>query len=187
MLGYYDAILCPCCGHKINNDIDSVEFIDGGIPDYMQVPLIQIRCIKCNYHANFDIGRVICLEIIKNWNNFNHSQRAIEYKKQLGKEKTKDIKMVEVKNKVDLSEIKHLLHQIRYEFVKNGIKETICTAYLGNFSIARGFSAPVSAENYNQELGEKYAKENCVKELESKLWELMGFSLFKKINPDLFL
>lgn len=66
MLGYYDAIICPCCGHKLNNDIGSVDFIDGGIADYMQIPLVQLRCIKCNYHANFDFGREICLKIIEN-------------------------------------------------------------------------------------------------------------------------
>lgn len=83
-------------------------------------------------------------------------------------------------------QIEHLKKQIRYEFIKFGEKGTLCTAYLGAFHIAQESSAPVLVENYNQELGEKYAKEKVDATIENKLWELMGFALFKDLNHELF-
>lgn len=89
-------------------------------------------------------------------------------------------------NKVYPQQIEHLKKQIRYEFTKIGEKGTLCSAYLGTFDIAREYSAPVSVENYSQELGEKYSKEKVDKILDDKLWEFMGFVLFKDLNPDFF-
>lgn len=95
--------------------------------------------------------------------------------------------MTEQKNKIDVSEIEHLLNQVQYEFVRTGATGTICSSYLGSFRIAQGYSASITLDNYSQELGEKYSKERCEYETKNKLWELMGFSLFKQLNTDLFL
>jgi hypothetical protein len=83
-------------------------------------------------------------------------------------------------------QIESLKKQIRYEFTKIGETGTLCSAYLGTFNIAREFSACVLVENYSQELGEKYSKEKVDKILDDKLWEFMGFALFKDLNLELF-
>jgi len=92
-----------------------------------------------------------------------------------------------MKNKIYYSEIQHLLNQVSYEFARTGESGIYCTAYLGSFKVAVGYSGCVDPANYSQELGEKYSKERCVKETQDKLWELMGFALFKDLNKDLFL
>lgn len=89
-------------------------------------------------------------------------------------------------NKVSPKQIEHLKKQIRYEFTKIGEKGTLCSAYLGTFDIAREYSAPVLVENYSQELGEKYSKEKVDRILDDKLWEFMGFALFKDLNSGIF-
>lgn len=89
-------------------------------------------------------------------------------------------------NRIYPIQIESLKKQIRYEFTKIGEKGTLCSAYLGTFDIAREYSAPVLVENYNKELGEKYSKEKLDKVIDDKLWEFMGFSLFKELNPELF-
>ena len=90
-------------------------------------------------------------------------------------------------NRVYPQQIEHLKKQIRYEFTKIGEKGTLCSAYLGTFDIAREYSAPVLVENYSQELGEKYSKERVDKILDDKLWEFMGFALFKDLNSGIFI
>lgn len=93
----------------------------------------------------------------------------------------------EQKNKISIEEIEHLKKQITYQFHKIGDKGTLCEAYLGNFSIAQAYSACVCPLNYSQELGEKYSKEKLDKILDDKLWEFMGFALFKELNKELFI
>jgi hypothetical protein len=89
-------------------------------------------------------------------------------------------------NRIYPAQIEHLKYQITYKFHKIGEKGTLCEAYLGNFSVANAYSACVDPANYNQELGEKYSKEKLDDMLNNKLWEFMGFALFKQLNPDLF-
>lgn len=84
-------------------------------------------------------------------------------------------------------QIEHLKTQITYKFDKIGETGTLCSAYLGTFNIAREFSACVNPANYSQELGEKYAKEKLDKILDDKLWEFLGFALFKDLNEALFI
>ena|SRR5258708_275969 len=50
---------------------------------------------------------------------------------------------------------------------------TICMIKMQNGFIVIGKSAPASPENFNEELGRKFAYENAVREL----WPLMGFAL----------
>lgn len=90
-------------------------------------------------------------------------------------------------NRIYPEQIEHLLKQITYKFHKIGEKGTLCEAYLGNFSLAQAYTACVDPANYSQELGEKYSKEKLDKILADKLWEFMGFALFKDLNRKLFL
>ncbi len=54
-----------------------------------------------------------------------------------------------------------------------GKKVTICCLTMENGFIVTGESAPVSAANFDAELGKKIARQNAV----DKLWPLMGFHL----------
>ena len=89
-------------------------------------------------------------------------------------------------NRIYPEQIDHLKNQITYQFDKIGATGTLCSACLGIFNISQGFSACIDPANYSQELGEKYAKERADKALDDKLWELMGFALFKDLNPEIF-
>lgn len=55
---------------------------------------------------------------------------------------------------------------------------TACWSFLPNgFQVGYGQSACVDPANYNRELGEKYAKEDCITNSVDKLWELEGYML----------
>lgn len=55
---------------------------------------------------------------------------------------------------------------------------SICILVMKNGFSVIGKSAPASPENFNAELGRKYAYENAVREL----WPLMGFSLRDRLS-----
>lgn len=55
---------------------------------------------------------------------------------------------------------------------------TLCVLTLANGSFVSGESACASPENYNQEIGQRLAKENAAK----KVWPLLGFELRSKID-----
>ena len=65
MLGYYKPIHCPRCNHNMTTDINSVNFTDYGILEFMQIPATSFKCTKCNYGYDFDLGKVIADELIK--------------------------------------------------------------------------------------------------------------------------
>lgn len=81
--------------------------------------------------------------------------------------------------KVELSLIESLVDSLTYTFARIGNSTvTVCCAFLPNgFQVATGESACVDPVNYNQELGEKYAKERAVVAAKDKLWELEGYLL----------
>lgn len=88
--------------------------------------------------------------------------------------------------RITFPQIQNLMSKLTFEFLRTGKTGTICSAYLGTFRIAQGYAASVSVDNFDPEIGEKIAKENCLKEAENALWSNMGFSLFKDQNPDIF-
>lgn len=58
---------------------------------------------------------------------------------------------------------------------------TICVLTLDNGFSAAGKSAPASPNNFNAELGQKYAYDNAIKEL----WPAFGFALCEALHaPD---
>ena len=61
---------------------------------------------------------------------------------------------------------------VKVDYSNNG-KTTTCILHLKNGFQVVGFSGVVDVTNFNQELGEKYAYENCI----NKLWELEGYRL----------
>jgi hypothetical protein len=83
--------------------------------------------------------------------------------------------------RVTLDTINDLLAKVVYiTVVPAGTTSTFVHAYAdGEFLLATGFSACVSAENFNAELGEKIAKSKARVLAQDKLWELEGYRLFR--------
>lgn len=69
----------------------------------------------------------------------------------------------------------HIIHEADVEKLKIF---SICILTMKNGFMVIGTSAPASPENYNQELGAKFAYENCVRQL----WPLMGFALRDRLH-----
>lgn len=80
--------------------------------------------------------------------------------------------------KVSLIEEDLIAKVVKEDYVKIGKKTTICLLTLQNGFEIMGTSAPVSAENFDFEIGKKYAREKAI----DKLWELEGYLLQEKIN-----
>lgn len=57
---------------------------------------------------------------------------------------------------------------------------TICLLVMKNGFTVIGKAAPASPENFNVELGRKFAYEDAVRQL----WPLMGFALREKLSHD---
>ena len=58
---------------------------------------------------------------------------------------------------------------------------TICVVVMRNGFVVIGNSAPASPENFNPDLGRKFAYEQCIRQL----WPLMGFALRDKLSAQL--
>lgn len=70
-----------------------------------------------------------------------------------------------------------LMERVQYTFSIFGTS-TFCHAFLdGEFLLATGHSACVSKANFNEELGQRIAKDNVLKAARDKLWELEGYTL----------
>lgn len=65
-------------------------------------------------------------------------------------------------------------------YVFPGTTVTICLLTLKNTSNLVGKSACVSAENFDEEIGMRLAKDNA----KSKLWSLLGFRLKDKLHAE---
>lgn len=82
-------------------------------------------------------------------------------------------------DKVPHEHIEKLKNTVEYKFERVGnTTVTGCWAFLPNgFQIAYGESACVDPNNFDFELGKKYAKERAMQNAENKLWELEGYLL----------
>ena len=80
--------------------------------------------------------------------------------------------------------INTLMESLRFEsWIVPGTTETIVVSILPNgFTVAKGSSACVSKENFDAEIGIKYAMEDCIKVSREKLWELEGYHLRKCLD-----
>lgn len=54
---------------------------------------------------------------------------------------------------------------------------TLCTIKMRNGFYVTGESAPASPENFNADLGRKFARENAIRQL----WKLEGYALREKL------
>jgi hypothetical protein len=82
-------------------------------------------------------------------------------------------------NKVAFEHIQSMINSLEFKFAR--VEETTvtgCWAFLPNgFQVAYGESACVDPNNFDFELGKKYAKERCLQAATNKLWELEGYLL----------
>lgn len=62
---------------------------------------------------------------------------------------------------------------VNTEFLRIGETVTVCNITLDNGYSVRGESACVNAENYKQDIGERFARDDAFR----KLWPLFGFLL----------
>ncbi|MCD9504530.1 hypothetical protein GLP37_20415 [Photobacterium phosphoreum] len=81
--------------------------------------------------------------------------------------------------KVEFSLIQALAATLSFKFARVGdTTVTGCWAFLPNgFKVGYGESACVDPNNFDFELGKKYAQERCVLAATNKLWELEGYLL----------
>lgn len=79
--------------------------------------------------------------------------------------------------RVTPAHIASLMERVKFTFNVEGTS-TFCHAFLdGEFLLATGYSACVSKENFDTEIGQKIAKDNVMKPASDKLWELEGYLL----------
>jgi len=57
---------------------------------------------------------------------------------------------------------------------------TICVMVMDNGFAVVGKTAPADAANYNEDLGQKFAREDCIRQL----WQLEGYALRERLAAD---
>lgn len=87
----------------------------------------------------------------------------------------------DVAPRVTVDHIDNCMEQVFvcFSHPKEAPTTTIATAMLGTngFVLAVEFSACVSKENFNAEIGKRIAKDKALKAAKDKLWELEGYVL----------
>ena len=85
--------------------------------------------------------------------------------------------------RVTAEQIQSLMDKLTWRYEQpEGTTSTFAHAFLGRFCVASGHSACVSPENFNAELGMKYAREQAEGKARDKLWELEGYALAKRLG-----
>lgn len=85
--------------------------------------------------------------------------------------------------RVTKDQIQELMDKLIWRYEQpEGTTSTFAHAFLGTFYLATGHSACVSPENFNAELGMKYAREQAEGKARDKLWELEGYALAKSLG-----
>lgn len=79
-------------------------------------------------------------------------------------------------NKVTIDRILSKIKKTDYTLLPDG-RTTICTLYMENGFTIRGESACVDPKEYNQFLGEKYAREQAI----NNVWPFEGYLLAQEL------
>ena len=82
-------------------------------------------------------------------------------------------------NRVTIEDIQAAIKAETYTVLPDG-RTTICQLTLDNGFTIDGKSACVAKENYDEALGNKYARENAVE----KVWHFLGFRLADKLAKE---
>lgn len=85
--------------------------------------------------------------------------------------------------RVTAAQINALMDTVTWRYEQpEGTTSTFAHAFLGRFYLATGHSACVSPENFNADLGMKYAREQAEGKARDKLWELEGYALAQSLR-----
>lgn len=85
--------------------------------------------------------------------------------------------------RVTAEQINALMDTVTWRYEQpEGTTSTFAHAFLGRFYLATGHSACVSPENFNADLGMKYAREQAEGKARDKLWELEGYALAQSLR-----
>lgn len=85
--------------------------------------------------------------------------------------------------RVTKADIDSLMKQVKFVAVyPEGTTTTLVLATLDGFTLATGFSACVSKENFNKELGAKIASEDAARKARDELWKLEGYRLARSLK-----
>lgn len=81
-------------------------------------------------------------------------------------------------NRVSLASMEAKI--VREVFINDAIEPTmtICLMKLTNGFVLVGKSAPADPANFNQALGEKFAREDCIRQM----WPLEGYALRERLS-----
>lgn len=82
-------------------------------------------------------------------------------------------------NSIDIAYLVNRMEDVAYTHIP-GTTITICTIRMGNGYTVVGESACVSAANFDESLGRKYAYNNAV----DKLWPLEGYLLAERLRQE---
>ena len=82
-------------------------------------------------------------------------------------------------NRVTIEDVQAAIVSETYTLLPDG-RTTICQLTLDNEFTVDGKSACVAIENYDEALGNKYARENAVE----KVWQFLGFRLADKLHKE---
>lgn len=85
--------------------------------------------------------------------------------------------VAKTENRVDLESIKEKIDSVEYIIPGSAPHFTIAVVKLKNGYLVTGESAPADPNNYNQELGQKFAYEAAVR----KIWPMEGYLLCEKL------
>ena len=84
--------------------------------------------------------------------------------------------------RVTADHIQALMDRVVYHYEQpQGTTSTFAHAFLDGFYLASGYSACVSAANFDAAKGQKYAKEQAEPKARDKLWALEGYALHSKL------
>ena len=79
--------------------------------------------------------------------------------------------------------IDKLMEQVKFQVVyPENTTTTLVLATLDGFNLGIGFSACVSKENFNAELGAKIASEDATRKARDQLWMLEGYRLARSLK-----
>ena len=80
-------------------------------------------------------------------------------------------------HRVSLESIENSIASVEYIRPPAADYMTIAVVIMKNGYVVLGKSAPADPENFNEELGQKFAREDAIRQI----WPLMGFALREKL------
>lgn len=83
-------------------------------------------------------------------------------------------------NRITLEHIESQVESVEYVRPAKASYMTIAVVIMKNGYVVVGKSAPADPENFNLELGEKFAREDAIRQV----WPLMGYALRDKLAQD---